>query len=147
MAPSLVYHGLIRALLFLAFNGNNLPHQLLLATRQKTKLRNAVQNNMSTDIKLSKAQISKIIQSSAFLGSLLSKIRGLLMTVAVPLANKKYFRPIRNNSCCFSYWYRNIKENTWFWNNNFSNFKWSTEWYFENCISSCGLKCFTERSD
>ena len=37
------------------FNGNNLPHELLLTTRQKTKLRNAFENNMSTDIKLSKA--------------------------------------------------------------------------------------------
>ena len=41
------------------FNGNNLPHELLLATRQKTKVRNAINNNMSTDLKLSKAQISK----------------------------------------------------------------------------------------
>ena len=38
---------------------------------------------MSTDIKLSKAQISKIIQSGVFLGSLLSKITGPLMKVAV----------------------------------------------------------------
>ena len=37
------------------FNGNNLPHELLLTTRQKTKLRNAFNNNMSTDLKLSKA--------------------------------------------------------------------------------------------
>ena len=37
------------------FNGNNLPHKLLLTTRQKTKLRNAFENNMSIDIKLSKA--------------------------------------------------------------------------------------------
>ena len=41
---------------------------------------------MSTDIKLSKAQISKIIQSGGFLGSLLSKIAGPLMKVAIPLA-------------------------------------------------------------
>ena len=52
------------------FNGNNLPHELLLNTRQKTKLRTAFENNMSTDIKLSKAEISKIIQSGGFLGSL-----------------------------------------------------------------------------
>ena len=50
-------------------NGNNLPHELLLTTRQKTKLRNAFNNNMSTDLKLSKAEISKIIQSGGFLGS------------------------------------------------------------------------------
>ena len=41
---------------------------------------------MSTDIKLSKVQISKIIQSGGFLGSLLSNVAGPLMKVAVPLA-------------------------------------------------------------
>ena len=41
---------------------------------------------MSTNLKLSKTQISKIIQSWAFLGSLLSKLAGPLMKVAVPLA-------------------------------------------------------------
>ena len=68
------------------FNGNDLPHELLLTTREKTKLRNAFNNNMLTDLKLSKAQISKIIQSGGFLGSLLSKLAGPLMKVAVPLA-------------------------------------------------------------
>ena len=68
------------------FNRNNLPHELLLTTRQRTKLRNAFHNNMSTDIKLSKAQIFKIIQSGGFLGSLLSKLAGPLMKVAVALA-------------------------------------------------------------
>ena len=68
------------------FNGNNLPHELLLTTRQKTKLRNALNNNMSTDLKLSKAPISKIIQSGRFLGSLLSKLAGPLMKVAAPSA-------------------------------------------------------------
>ena len=56
--------------------GENLPHELLLTTRQKTKLRNAFNNNMSTVIKPSKAHISKIIQSGGFLGSLLSKLAG-----------------------------------------------------------------------
>ena len=46
---------------------NEVPHELLLITRQKTRLRNAFNNNMSTDLKLSKAQISKIIQSGGFL--------------------------------------------------------------------------------
>ena len=55
------------------FNGDDLLHELLLITRQKTKLRNAFNNNRPTDLKLSKAQISKIIQSAGFLGSLLSK--------------------------------------------------------------------------
>ena len=41
---------------------------------------------MSTDLKLSKAQISKIIQSGGFLGSLLIKLAGPLMKIAIPLA-------------------------------------------------------------
>ena len=61
-------------------DGNGLPHELLLITRQKPKLINAFNNNMSTDVKLSKVQISKIIRSGGFLGSLLSKLAG-------PLAN------------------------------------------------------------
>ena len=68
------------------FNGNDLPHELLLTTRQKIKLKNAVNNNMPTDLKISKAQISKIIQSGGFLGSLLSKLASPLMKVAIPLA-------------------------------------------------------------
>ena len=79
---------------FKMFAENNLPHELLLTTRQKTKLRNAFNNNMSTDIKLSKAQITKIIQSGGFLGSLLSKLAGPLMKVAVPLA-KNILAPLR----------------------------------------------------
>ena len=43
------------------FDGNDLPHELFMTTRQKTKLKNVFNNNMSTDLKLSKAQISKII--------------------------------------------------------------------------------------
>ena len=65
-------------------NRNDLLHELLLTERQKAKLRN--NNNMSTDIKISKAQITKIIQSGGFLGSLLRKLAGPLTKVAVPLA-------------------------------------------------------------
>ena len=53
---------------------------------KKIKLRNAFNNNMTTDLILSKAHISKIIQSGAFLRSLLSKLSGSLMKVAIPLA-------------------------------------------------------------
>ena len=63
------------------FNGNNLPHELLLITRQKTKIRNAFNNNRSTDLKLSKAQINKIIQSGGFL----SKLLGPLLKTGLPL--------------------------------------------------------------
>ena len=41
------------------FNKNEIPHELLLTTRQNTKLRNAINNNSATDIKLSKIQIKK----------------------------------------------------------------------------------------
>ena len=41
---------------------------------------------MSSDLKFSKAQINKIIKSGGFLGSLLSKLAGLLMKAAIPLA-------------------------------------------------------------
>ena len=62
------------------FAENDLPHGLLLTTRQKSKLRNAFNNNMSTDLKLSKTQISKIDQSGEFLGRLL----GTLLKTGLP---------------------------------------------------------------
>ena len=37
-------------------NSDNLPHELFLTQRQITKLRNNIENNMSSNIKLSKAQ-------------------------------------------------------------------------------------------
>ena len=67
-------------------NGNDLPHELLLTTRQKTKLRNAFNNNMSTDLKFSEAQITRMIQSGGFLGPLLSKLAGPLLKSAISLA-------------------------------------------------------------
>ena len=71
------------------FNGNNLRHELLLTTRQKTKTRNAFNNNTSTDIKLSQAQINKIIQSGGFLGKLL----GPLLKTGLPLI-KNVIKPL-----------------------------------------------------
>ena len=68
------------------FNKDETPDELLLTTRQNTKLRNAINNNSAIDIKLSKAQIKKLIQSGGFLGKLLSKLAGPLMKVAMPLA-------------------------------------------------------------
>ena len=64
-----------------------MPYDLFLTTRHATKIRNAFANNMSTDIKLGKAQISKIIQSGGsfdfWLGNLGQKA---LTNVANPLA-------------------------------------------------------------
>ena len=70
------------------FDGNDLPHESISTARQKTKLRNAFNNNMSTDLKLCKAQILKIIQYWGFLASLLNKLASslTLMKVTVPLA-------------------------------------------------------------
>ena len=50
------------------FEDEELPCELFLTTRQLTKIRIAVAGNMSTDIKISKAQISKIIQSGGSFG-------------------------------------------------------------------------------
>ena len=71
------------------FDEDDLPHELLLTTRQNTKLRNTFNNNMSTDLKFSKVRISKIIQSEGFLGPLLSKSAGPLMKVTVPLETRR----------------------------------------------------------
>ena len=71
------------------FNGNDLPHELLLPTGQKTKLRKAFNNNMATDLKLSKAQISKIIQFGGFLGRFL----GPLLKTGLPLI-KNVIKPL-----------------------------------------------------
>ena len=59
----------------------NFPHKLLLTNRQVTNLRKAFANKSSTDIKLSKTQLSKMIQSGGFLGRLL----GPLLKTGLPL--------------------------------------------------------------
>ena len=48
------------------FQNEELPQELFLTMRQKPKIRNAFVINMSTDIKLSKAQLSKTIPSGGF---------------------------------------------------------------------------------
>ena len=45
------------------FEDEELPHELFLTIRQTTKIKNVFENKMSTDIKLRKTQIPKIIQS------------------------------------------------------------------------------------
>ena len=71
------------------FSANNVPHELLLTTRPTSTLRNAIENNMPTDIKLSKDQISKIIQS----GGLLGKLLGPLSKTGLPLI-KNIIKPL-----------------------------------------------------
>ena len=67
-------------------DNTNFPHELLLTNRQVADIRKAFANHSSIDIKLSKTQLSKMIQSGGFLGNLLDKLAGPLMKVAMPLA-------------------------------------------------------------
>ena len=66
-----------------------LSHELLLTARQTTTLRNAIKNNLQTNIKLPQAQISKIIQSGGFLG----RILGPLLKTGLPLL-KSVIKPL-----------------------------------------------------
>ena len=59
----------------------NFPHKLLLTTRQVANLCKAFANDLSTDIKLSKTQISQMVKSGRFLGRLL----GPLLKTGLPL--------------------------------------------------------------
>ena len=76
---------------------------------------------MSTDLKPSKPQISKIIQSGGFLGSLFSNLAGPLMKVAIPLA-KNVLAPLGITAPASAI-DAEIQKNSWFWNNNFNYFK------------------------
>ena len=67
-------------------DNTNFPRELLLTNRQVANIRKAFANHSSIDTKLSKIQLSKMIQSGGFLGNLLGKLAGPLMTVAMPLA-------------------------------------------------------------
>ena len=67
----------------------NFPHKLLLTNRQVTNLRKGFANKSSTDIKLSKIQISKMIQSGGYLGRLL----GPLLKTGLPII-KNVIKPL-----------------------------------------------------
>ena len=94
-----------------------------MATRQKAKLINAFNNNLSTDLKLSKVQISKVIQFGGFLGSLLSKLAGPLMKVGIPLA-KNILAPLVITSATSAI-LKELKKTkkTSSWKYDFNNFK------------------------
>ena len=67
----------------------NFPHELLLTNRQVANIRKAFANHSSIDIKLSKSQLSKMIQSGGFLGKLL----GPLLKTGLPLM-KSVIKPL-----------------------------------------------------
>ena len=70
-------------------NEANFPHKLLLTTRQVSNLREALANNSLADIKLSKTQLSKMIQSGGFL----SRLLGPLLKTGLPLI-KNLIKPL-----------------------------------------------------
>ena len=70
-------------------NETSFPHKLLLTNRQVSNVRKAFANNSSADIKLSKTQLSKMIQSGGFLGRLL----GPLLKTGLPLI-KNVIKPL-----------------------------------------------------
>ena len=70
-------------------DNTNFPHKLLLTNRQVANIRKAFANHLSTDIKFSKAQLSKTIQSGGFLGKLL----GPLLKTGLPLM-KSVIKPL-----------------------------------------------------
>ena len=113
--------GTTRRMTLKMFGGYDLSHELLLTTREKTKLRNAFNKNMSTDLKLSEDQVSEIIQCGGFLGSLLSKLASPLMKVAIPLA-KTVLAPL-GKQLLLQQLMLEFKKNKWFWKYDFNNFK------------------------
>ena len=70
-------------------DNTNFPHELLLTNRQVANIRKAFANHSSIDIKLSKTQLSKMIQSGGFLGKLL----GPLLKTGLPLM-KSVIKPL-----------------------------------------------------
>ena len=70
-------------------DNTNFPHELLLTNRQDANIRKAFANHSSTDIKLSKTQLSKMMQSGRFLGRLL----GPLLKTGLPLM-KSVIKPL-----------------------------------------------------
>ena len=75
----------------------NFPHELLLTDRQVSSIRKAFSNNSSVDIKFTKTQLSKMIQSRGFLGKLLGPLLKtglpLIKNIITPLA-KSAFIPL-----------------------------------------------------
>ena len=70
-------------------DNTNFPHELLLSNKQVANIRKAFTDHLSTDIKLSKTQLSKMIQSGGFLGRLL----GPLLKTGLPLM-KSVIKPL-----------------------------------------------------
>ena len=70
-------------------DNTNFPHELLLTNRQVANIRKAFANHSSINIKLSKTQLSKMIQS----GELLGKLLGPFLKTGLPLM-KSVIKPL-----------------------------------------------------
>ena len=112
-------------------NGNsddktNFPHELLLTNKQVANFRKAFVNNSSPDIKLSKTQLSKMIQSGGFLGRLLGPLLKtglpLIKNVIKPLA-KSVLIPLGLTAAASAADAGIHKTNLRIWDNNTNNIK------------------------
>ena len=103
-------------------NNTNFPHELLLTDRQVANIRKAFSNNLSRDVKFSKAQLLKMMQSGGSLGNLLGKLAGPLMKVAMPLA-ENVLAPLGLIAAMSAIDGSIKKKDAWFRSNNFNNLK------------------------
>ena len=96
----------------------NFPHKLFLANRQLTNLPEAFANYLSTDIKLSKTQLSRMIQSGGFLGRVLGALLKtglpLIKSVIQPLA-KSVLIPLGSRAAASAADAGINKKNLWIW--------------------------------
>ena len=108
-----------------------LPHELFLTTRQTTTIRNTFANNMSTDTKLSKCQISQIFKSGTTFGSFLGNLgKNALANIAITLATDNLPGLISNLTSnainLKKKWKRSCHSRKWIY---LIYFKWRYEWY------------------
>ena len=110
---------------------NNFPHELLLTNRQVANLCKALTNISSTDIKLSKTQLSKMIQSGGFLGGLLGRLwktgLPLIKNIIKPLA-KSVLIPLGLTTADAGIHKKSLR----LWNNNTNDIKWWNKRHYEN---------------
>ena len=113
-------------------NETNFSHKLLLTNRQVLSLRKAFANHWSADIKLSKSQSSKMIQSGRFLGRLLGPVLKtglpLIKNVVKPLA-KSVLIPLGLTAAASAADAGIHKKNTRISKYNTNNIKWWNSWY------------------
>ena len=96
----------------------NFPHELLLTKRQVANLRKDVANHKSTDIKLTKAQLTKMHKGGllTFLAPLLKSGLSLIKPVIKPLGMLGLTAAASVTDAAIN------KKNPWIWNNNLNNF-------------------------